>query len=154
MLPAFANESFTDFSQPANRKAAEAALKVVRARFGEHGRLLIDGKWVSRNQTFDTLDPSTANRVVARISKATPQDVERAVEAARKAFETWRFVSPEERAGYLFKAAAAMRRRRHELSATMVHEVGKTWPEADGDVAEAIDFCDFYAREALRWAEK
>ena len=153
MLPAFANEPFTDFSRPESRKAAEAALKIVRSRFGEHGRLLIDGKWVARNQTFDTLDPSTADRVVARMSKATPQDVERAIEAARKAFETWRFVAAPERAGYLLKAAAAMRRRRHELAATMVHEVGKSWPEADGDVAEAIDFCDFYAREAFRWAE-
>ena len=153
MLPAFVNEPFTDFSRPENRKAAGAALETVRGRFGEHGRLLIGGKWVERSQTFDSLDPSTADRVVGRMSKASAQDVERAIEAARAAFEEWRFVPAPERAGYLLKAAAAMRRRRHELSATMVHEVGKTWPEADGDVAEAIDFCEFYAREAVRWAE-
>jgi len=154
MLPPFVNEPFTDFSRDANRKAAEAALKTVRGRFGEHGRLLVDGKWVERPATFDSLDPSTADRVVARMSRASPQDVEKAIEAARRAFEAWRFVPAPERAGYLLKAAACMRRRRHELSATMVHEVGKTWPEADGDVAEAIDFCEFYAREAFRWAER
>jgi 1-pyrroline-5-carboxylate dehydrogenase len=153
MLPPFANEPFTDFSREENRKAAGKALALVRSRFGEHGRLLVDGKWIERKETFASLDPSTADRVVATFSKASPQDVEKAIVGAGKAFESWRRVPARERAGYLFKAAAAMRRRKFELAATMVHEVGKTWPEADGDVAEAIDFCEFYAREALRWAE-
>jgi 1-pyrroline-5-carboxylate dehydrogenase len=153
MLPAFANEPFTDFGRPENRQAMEAALKSVQARFGEHGRILVDGKWIARSETFDSLDPNTAGDVVGRFSKATPQDVEKAIVAAGRAFETWRFVPAEERARCLLKAAAVMRRRKLELAATMVHEVGKTWPEADGDVAEAIDFCEFYAREAVRWAE-
>jgi 1-pyrroline-5-carboxylate dehydrogenase len=154
MLPPFANETFTDFGREENRKAAEKALAVVRKRFGEHGRLLVDGKWIERKETFDSLDPSTADRVLARMSKANEQDVEKAIDAAGRAFQAWRFVPAPERAGYLLKAAAVMRRRRFELAATMVHEVGKTWPEADGDVAEAIDFCEFYAREAYRWAER
>jgi 1-pyrroline-5-carboxylate dehydrogenase len=154
MLAPFVNEPFTDFTREENRKAAEKALALVRGRFGEHGRLLVDGKWVARNETFDSLDPSTADRVVARFSKARPEDVERAVSAAWRAFGSWRLAPARQRAGTILKAAAAMRRRRFELAATMVHEVGKTWPEADGDVAEAIDFCEFYAREAYRWAEK
>ncbi len=154
MLAPFVNEPFTDFSREESRKSAEKALAVVRGRFGEHGRLLVDGKWVARDETFDSRDPSTADRVVARFSKAGPEDVEKAIVAAGRAFETWRLAPVQERAGYLLRAAAAMRRRRLELAATMVHEVGKTWPEADGDVAEAIDFCEFYAREAYRWAEK
>jgi 1-pyrroline-5-carboxylate dehydrogenase len=154
MLPPFANEPFTDFAREENRRAAKAALETVRGRFGEHARLLVDGRWIARKETFDSLDPSTDDRVVARVSKAGPEDVERAFAAAARAFEAWRFVPAAERAGYLLGAAAAMRRRKHELSATMVHEVGKTWPEADGDVAEAIDFCEFYAREAVRWAER
>ena len=153
MLPPFRNEPFTDFSREENRAAAEAALALVRSRFGEHGRLLVDGKWIARPETFASLDPSTDDRVLATVSKATPQDVERAIAAAGRAFESWRTVPAPERAGYLLKAAAAMRRRKFELAATMVHEVGKNWPEADGDVAEAIDFCEFYAREAVRWAE-
>jgi 1-pyrroline-5-carboxylate dehydrogenase len=154
MLTPFANESFVDFSREDNRRAAEKALALVRGRFGEHGRLLVDGKWIARNETFDSLDPSTKDRVVARFSRARPEDVEKAIAAGLKAFESWRRVPAPERAGYLLKAAAVMRRRRLELAATMVHETGKTWPEADGDVAEAIDFCEFYAREACRWAER
>jgi 1-pyrroline-5-carboxylate dehydrogenase len=154
MLQPFANETFTDFTREDVRKSAEKALALVRGRFGEHGRLLVDGKWIARNETFDSLDPSTSDRVVARFSKARPEDVEKAIAAGLRAFESWRKVPAQERAGYLFKAAAAMRRRRLELAATMVHETGKNWPEADGDVAEAIDFCEFYAREAYRWAEK
>ena len=153
MLPPFRNEPFTDFSVEANRRAAEKALALVRSRFGEHGRLLVDGKWIERKETFASLDPSTADRVVARFSKANPQDVEKAIVGAGRAFESWRNVPARERAGYLLKAAAAMRRRKFELAATMCHEVGKNWAEADGDVAEAIDFCEFYAREAVRWSE-
>ena len=72
--------------------------------------------------------------------------------AANEAFRDWRFVEPAKRAAYLFKIAAIMRRRRFELAAWMVFEVGKTWAEADGDVAEAIDFCEFYGREMIRYA--
>ena len=154
MLPPFQNEPFTDFSREEDRRAMEQGLSRARSRFGEHGRLLVDGEWIARKETFASLDPSTKDRVVGRFSKATPEDVEAALAAATRAFETWRFVPADERAGYLLKAAAAMRRRKHELAATMVHEVGKTWAEADGDVAEAIDFCEFYAREAMRWAER
>jgi len=154
MLPPFANEPFTDFSREENRKAMDRALALVRSRFGEHGRLLVDGKWIERKETFASLDPSTADRVIANVSKASPADVEKAIVGAAAAFETWRHVPAAERAGYLFKAAAAMRRRKFELAATMIHEVGKNRAEADGDVAEAIDFCEFYGREALRWAEK
>src|SRR5689334_18499555 len=111
MLPPFANEPFTDFSREENRKAAEKALALVRSRFGEHGRLLVDGKWIERKETFASLDPSTADRVIAHVSKASPQDVEKAIVSAGKAFQSWRHAPAQERAGYLLKAAAAMRRR-------------------------------------------
>ena len=74
-----------------------------------------------------------------------------AVAAAEQAFQSWQWIPAEERANVLLRAAGIMRRRRHEISATMVYEVGKSWPEADGDTAEAIDFCEFYAREMIRW---
>jgi len=153
MLPPFRNETFTDFSRDENRRAAEKALALVASRFGETGRLLIDGQWVAAAGTFPSLDPSTKDRSLGNYAKGGTAEAERAIEAAGRAFETWRFTPARERAGYLLRAAAAMRRRRLELAATMVHEVGKNWPEADGDVAEAIDFCEFYAREALRWSE-
>jgi len=154
MLPPFANEPFTDFSREENRRAMEQGLARARSRFGEHGRILVDGRWISRDDAFPSLDPSTKDRVIGRYSRATPADVESAMAAATRAFESWRHVPVQERAGYLLKAAAVMRRRKFELAATMVHEVGKNWAEADGDVAEAIDFCEFYAREAYRWSER
>jgi 1-pyrroline-5-carboxylate dehydrogenase len=153
MLPPFHNEPFTDFGVEANRRAAEKALETVRARFGESGRLLIDGEWVATKETFPSHDPSTKDGVLGRYAKGGVAEADRALAAATRAFESWRFVPADERAGYILKAAAVMRRRKFELAATMVHEVGKSWAEADGDVAEAIDFCEFYAREALRWAE-
>ncbi len=154
MLPPFVNERFTDFSLPANRAAAEAGLAAARARFGETGRLLIGGQWVATKETFPSFDPNHGEREIGRYAKGGVADAERAIEAATRAFATWRYAPAEQRAGVLLKAAAVMRRRRFELAAAMVHEVGKNWPEADGDVAEAIDFCEFYAREALRWGER
>jgi 1-pyrroline-5-carboxylate dehydrogenase len=76
----------------------------------------------------------------------------RAVETANETFATWRNVRAESRADIIFRVATLLRERRHEMSAWMVFEVGKTWAEADGDTAEAIDFCEFYAREMLRYA--
>ena len=72
--------------------------------------------------------------------------------AASKAFETWKKTTPQERASYLFKAAELIRQRRFHYDALLVFEVGKSWVEADGDISEAIDFLEFYAREALRYA--
>src|SRR5258705_399610 len=88
---------------------------------------------------------------VANSSKATSAHQSNAVAAAEKAFESWRGIPPEERANVLLRAAGLLRRRRHEMNATMVLEVGKNWNEGDGDTAEAIDFCEFYAREMIRW---
>lgn len=76
--------------------------------------------------------------------------MEKAFAAANAAFATWQFVDPQVRAGYLFKAAAVMRRRKFEFAAWMVYESGKNWGEADADVAEAIDFLEFYGREMIR----
>jgi len=99
-----------------------------------------------------SIEPSDPSRALGVFQKADPKTANRAVDAALKAFETWRFVKASKRASYLFKMARIMRRRKFELAAWMVYEVGKSWAEADGDVAEAIDFCDFYGREAIRYA--
>jgi len=78
--------------------------------------------------------------------------VNKAIETAATKFEEWKWVDPKKRGEYLFKAARLMRQRKHEFSAVMIYEVGKTWPEADADTAEAIDFLEFYAREMFRFA--
>jgi len=148
----FANESFVDFSKPENRAAMEAALKKVGAELGRDNPLWIGGKPVETPDKIRSLDPSKPSRVVAIFSKCTPELAGRAVEEAAREFETWKRVPAEERAEILFRTADIVRRRKFEFSAWLVYEVGKSWAEADADIAETIDFLEFYGREMLRLA--
>ncbi len=150
MLPEFKNEPMVDFSNPANVAAMEAAFAKVEARLGEQLDLVIGGEHIKTKDKRPSIDPGKTERVVGYQSMASTQDVDRVLDAATKACDMWRRVDPETRARHILKAGAIMRRRKLELAAWMVYEVGKSWPEADGDVAEAIDFCEFYAREMLR----
>jgi 1-pyrroline-5-carboxylate dehydrogenase len=150
LLTTFRNEPFTDFSAPANKAAYEAALAAADAERGRAWPLLIGGRHVETKATFESRNPCRWDEVVGTFAKAGKAEAEAALDAASRAFPEWSRTSAAERAGYLLRAAAAMRRRKHEFSAVMTLEVGKTWPEADGDTAEAIDFMEFYAREMLR----
>jgi 1-pyrroline-5-carboxylate dehydrogenase len=150
VLPEFKNEALTDFSNPANVAAMESAFTKVDARLGEQLDLVIGGEHVKTKDKKPSIDPGKTERVVGFQSMASAQDVDRVLDAATKACDMWRRVPAEERAKHLFKAAAIMRRRKNELSAWMVYEVGKSWSEADADVAESIDFCEFYGREMIR----
>src|SRR5581483_3634279 len=151
-LSEFRNEPLTDFSKPENRAAMEAALEKVKGEFGREYPLVIGGQRISGLKTFESTNPSHKGQVLARFQKGTRAHVEQAVEAAWKAFESWKRAAVDVRAGLLLRTAELMRRRKHEFSAVMIYEVGKTWPEADADTAEAIDFLEFYAREAYRYA--
>src|ERR1700723_4652558 len=73
-----------------------------------------------------------------------------AVDKAAAAFERWKRVPVEERVACLYRASDILKARRYELDAWLCYEIGKTWPEADADIAELIDFCEYYGREALR----
>jgi len=152
MLSEFKNEPMTDFSRPQNREAMETALQSVRRQLGKTYPIVIGGKRIEGLKTFETLNPSRKTEVLGRFQKASRDHLEAAIAAASEAFETWKREPVERRAGVLLEAAALLRKRKHEFSATMVLEVGKNWPEADGDTAEAIDFLEFYAREAFRYA--
>jgi 1-pyrroline-5-carboxylate dehydrogenase len=90
--------------------------------------------------------------VVGRFPKATVEQANQAIEAADRAFETWSRVPAEKRAEYVFKASDILRERKFELEAWLVYEVSKTWPEADADIAELIDFLDYYAVQMLKLA--
>src|SRR3954451_4888798 len=151
MLSEFRNEPLTDFTKPENKTAMEAALATVRAEFGREYPVVIGGERITGLPTFESINPSHKSQLLGRFNKATRQHVEHALDAAWKAFESWKRQPVDVRAGLLVKTADLMRQRKHEFSATMVYEVGKTWPEADADTAEAIDFLEFYAREAYRW---
>jgi 1-pyrroline-5-carboxylate dehydrogenase len=148
----FRNEPLTDFASPPARQAMEAALRSVGAQLGREFPLLIGGRAVRTAETFRSLNPSQADQVVGVVHQAGTREMDAAVEAALRAYESWRWVPAEERAALLMRAADNLRRRRREAAAWMVFEVGKNWAEADGDVAEAIDFAEYYAREILRYA--
>jgi 1-pyrroline-5-carboxylate dehydrogenase len=149
-VPEFVNEPLTDFTQPENRQAFQAALERVGRELGRDWPLVIGGERVTTGEWIVSRNPSQKEQVVGRVAKAGRAEADRALEAAECAFAGWSRFPGEERARVLLRAAGLMRRRRHELSATMVLEDGKTWPEADGDTAEAIDFLEFYAREMTR----
>jgi 1-pyrroline-5-carboxylate dehydrogenase len=146
----FKNEAFTDFSKPENEKLMRDALAKVGKSLGAEYDLVIGGKHLKGGGQIRSLNPANPDQTVGLVAKATREQAEEAIQIAAKTFETWKHVSPEERAGYLFKAASIMRERRHEFSAWMVYEVGKSWAEADADTAEAIDFMEFYGQEMIR----
>jgi len=152
-LPPFANEPLTDFTRPDARDRMRGALVQVRVRFGRTYAVSLAGAPLDAAETFDSTDPGDFSRVVARFPKAEPRHAARAVEAARGAFPAWSATPAAARASVLLKAAGLMRRMRFDLAAAEVYECGKPWREADADVAEAVDFCEFYAREMLRLAQ-
>lgn len=146
----FKNEAFLDFSRPENRSAQEAALAKVKSELGRSYPLIINGQKIGNERTFASVNPSRPSEVVGYFSRATTEQANEAVRVAAETFKTWKSVPAEERASYLFAAADLLRKRRFEMNAWMIYEVGKSWIEADGDTAEAIDFLEYYAREALR----
>jgi 1-pyrroline-5-carboxylate dehydrogenase len=148
----FRNEPFVDFKSSANEHAMKAALERVGGMLGHEYELVIGGERVRTGKKFRSLNPAKPSQVVGLHQEAGVDHAEQALAGALKAFEKWQFVSPEQRASLLLRAAAIIRDRKFEFCAWLTYEVGKNWAEADADVAETIDFLEFYAREALRIA--
>ncbi|RKY21559.1 MAG: L-glutamate gamma-semialdehyde dehydrogenase [Planctomycetota bacterium] len=153
MLVPFKNEPLTDFSKSENHKKMEEMLRYVESRMGEAYPLYIGGEEIMTERKITSINPANVSEVVGYVSKADKDLAEKAILAADSAFQEWRKVSPRTRAEYLFKAAAMMRRRKLEFAAWMVIEEGKNWVEADADVAEAIDFLEFYGRQMIELAQ-
>ncbi|MGA9998122.1 MAG: L-glutamate gamma-semialdehyde dehydrogenase [Pyrinomonadaceae bacterium] len=152
MQSEFRNEPFTDFSREENARAMRAAIEKVKSELGREYPLVIGGERITTEKKLESLNPAKKTEVVGRFQKATEELARRSVETASETFKTWRNVPAHQRADLLFRVATLMRERKHEMSAWMIYEVGKSWAEADGDTAEAIDFCEFYAREMVRYA--
>ena len=148
-LPDFHNEPYTDFSVPENRAAMETALGSVRAQFGREYPLEIAGERISTPARLKSVNPSNTKQIVGIHQKATAEMANRAVDAAWACFPAWRDTPAEERVRLLLAAARILRERKMEFDAWLVYEAGKSWPEAEADVSEAIDFCEYYAREML-----
>ncbi|WP_276356732.1 L-glutamate gamma-semialdehyde dehydrogenase [Cohnella caldifontis] len=146
----FANEPLTDFADPENQAAMEAALRKAKGKWGREYPLRIGNDRILTEERIVSRNPGEVGAIVGSVSKAGRGHAEQAMQAALAAFESWKRVPAEERAEILFRAADLMRNRKHEFSAWMIHEAGKNWAEADADTAEAIDFLEFYGREMIR----
>lgn len=149
----FTNEPFIDFSNPENKKKMEEALKKVRSEFGKEYPMWLAGKAVTTTGKRKSTNPSKPSEVIGVFQDASKEQATAAVDAANKYFEIWRKVPAAERAKCLFKTAQIVRERKFELAALVCYEVGKSWIEADADIAETVDFCEFYGREMLRLSE-
>ena len=149
MVQPFTHEPFTNFNKEENRKELEGALRSVRAELGKDYPLVINGEKVYTEDKLVSINSANKEEVVGNVSKATKDHVEQAFQAAVEAYETWRKVPVEDRAHVLFRAAAIVRRRKHKFSAWLIQDAGKPWDQADGDIAEGIDFLEYYGRQML-----
>ncbi|HET9283153.1 MAG TPA: L-glutamate gamma-semialdehyde dehydrogenase [Candidatus Angelobacter sp.] len=149
----FKNEPATDFTNPENARRMREALAKVRAELGREYDMVIGDQLIKTTEKIKSLNPARPSEVVGVFQSAGREHVEPAIQAAAKAFETWKRTTVEERAALVHTVACILRERKFEFSAWMVYEVGKNWAEADADIAETIDFAEFYCREALRLAK-
>lgn len=149
----FRNEPPIDFSQASNRKAFQTALDEVKSQFGNEYPLVINGRVVETKGAIVSTSPSHCGVTVGSVSSAMKHDAENAIAAAKAAFSGWSRVEPKYRAEHLNLIAKQISDQRMELAAWIVHEVGKPWEDADGDVAEAIDFCRFYAEQMVAMSQ-
>ena len=150
MVVAYKHEPFTDFSVEENRRQMEEALKNIEKDLGKEYPLIINGERITTEEKIISVNPANKEEVIGRVSKANQELAEKAMQVADETFETWRKSDPKLRADILFRAAAIVRRRKHEFSAHLIKEGGKPWNEADADTAEAIDFMEYYARQMLK----
>ena len=149
----FHNEPFVDFSKHENAHAMKDALERIGDLLGHEYELVIGSERLRTSGKIESHNPAKPDQIVGIHQKAGAEHAEKAMQAALKAFETWKVVPVEERASLLLNAAEIIRTRKFEFCAWLTYEVGKNWAEADADVAETIDFLEFYAREALRLAQ-
>ncbi|MCE9566278.1 MAG: L-glutamate gamma-semialdehyde dehydrogenase [Planctomycetes bacterium] len=149
---AFQNEPLSDFAVASNRDKMVAALAKVRTEFGRTYPVVIDNKPQPITKTLDSVNPSRTSEIIGKVATASVEQANAAVASCLKAFDSWRDVPVTERAALLRRVADQFRLRRFELSAWIVFETGKPWRESDADVAEAIDFCMYYATEMEKLA--
>ncbi len=154
MLTEYRPEPFTNFSDEKNRRDYDQALQKVKQELGKDYDLIIGGERIKTEKKITSINPAQKSQVIGYVSKADQPLAEKAIQAAAKTFESWKAVPADHRARYLFKAAAILRRRKHEFSSWLTMEAGKSWAEADGDTAEAIDFMEYYGRQMIKLGER
>jgi RHH-type proline utilization regulon transcriptional repressor/proline dehydrogenase/delta 1-pyrroline-5-carboxylate dehydrogenase len=149
-LEPFQNEPLLDFAREENRARFAEALKNVREKLARNYPLWIGGEEVETKDWLESVNPAAPGEIIGRIPVAGRGEAERALAHAIDFFPEWRRRPATDRAALMFRAAEIMRSRRIELAAWELFEVGKGWREADADVAEAIDYLEYYGREMLR----
>ena len=153
MVVPFKNEPGIDFSVQTNVERFNEELRKVKAQLGQDIPLVINGEKLTKTDTFNSVNPANTSQLIAKVSKATQDDIEKAFESANHAYQSWKKWSHKDRAELLLRVAAIIRRRKEEISAIMVYEAGKPWDEAVGDAAEGIDFIEYYARSMMELAD-
>jgi RHH-type transcriptional regulator, proline utilization regulon repressor / proline dehydrogenase / delta 1-pyrroline-5-carboxylate dehydrogenase len=144
---AFGNEPPRDFSREEARERFGRALDSAHASSGGLHALCVAGDSVSAGERLESRNPADPDEVIGTVPVADGTLVDRAVAGAAEAFTRWRATPIAERVGTLARAADEIRRRRDELAAAIVLEVGKGWRDADAEVCEAVDYLDYYARQ-------
>lgn len=150
-LASFRNEPYADFTQPDQRRAMEAAILSVRGQLGREYPLIVAGESIRTGDLLNSTNPGDPNQLIGAHHKANADLARRAVDDAHSAFHDWSYTLAEDRVRMLLRAAEILRVRKFEFNAWLAFEAGKTWPEAEAETAEAIDFCEYYARQMLRF---
>ena len=147
----FKNEKYLNFSEPTCAAAQRLAIKEVESQMGRTEKMYLAGKWVEGDKGVSiNYNPANLNEKIGHFPQASTKQAYQTLESASKIFLHWSRISAEKRAQYLFDMAAIIRRRRLEINAWMIKEAGKNYAEADAELAEGIDFLEYYALQALR----
>jgi 1-pyrroline-5-carboxylate dehydrogenase len=148
-LPPFSNEPICNYEDPARFEAAKQAIRAAPLRFSDHYPAIIGGHRVETSKRITSVSPARPDLALGTVARCGQEHVDQAIAAAQDAYATWSKAAPDERADKVLNLAALLRQRRFELLALLCYEIGKDWYEADAEIAEAIDFCEYYARLAL-----
>ena len=153
MLTPYAPEPYSDFTDQANAAKYEAGIALASSKIGERALLVIGGEHIDTKASITSVNPSRPEQRIGTSASASREHVEQVMDAAWKAYADWSRRTPEERAGFAHRVGDLMLERKFELAALQSLEAGKNWGEAEADVAEAVDFCRYYAHQALRLSE-
>jgi 1-pyrroline-5-carboxylate dehydrogenase len=151
-LAAYANEAYADFSLPANRQRQQEAIAAIRGELGRSYNNWIAGQATQSGQWLESVNPSRPSEIIGRHAKASADQARAAVDDAYAFFPEWAARPVEQRVDILIRTAGILRRRKAEFNAWLILEAGKSFTEAEADTAEAIDFCEYYARQMVRYA--
>jgi 1-pyrroline-5-carboxylate dehydrogenase len=146
----YTHEPFTNFKDEQNKQSFKESLAYVQSQLGKEYPVVIGGEKITTEEKIVSINPANKEEVIGSVSMTDQELAEKAMQVALTAFDSWKKWKPEHRANILFRAAAMMRRRKHEFSSYLVKEAGKPWNEADADTAEAIDFIEYYGRQMLK----